>query len=196
MAKNAYVTVVYPKAIPVSGGAKSCFLLGPIRNAPPWHEDAIDILARLVRADKKKLRLHINSPKRIEDMERAFDEDSPPTAILRTCSRQREWEFETQEIAARSAGLLFWLSAPGEIKYPGKAYGAFTQTELGYWLCRASFDKSLRIAFGSDGKYNGELHTVLHDIERLAPHLLPMHTSLESLCAQSIAWAKQGALPR
>lgn len=194
MAKNSYVTVVYPKVIPASNGAADCFLLGPIRNAPPWHEDAIDILAWRVRGDKKKIQLRINCPKRIEDMERAFDEDPAPTAILRTCARQREWEFETQEIAARSAGLLFWLVAPGEIKYPGKAYGAFTQTEIGYWLCRASFDKTLRIAFGTDGVYNGELHTVLHDIERLAPHLLPMHTSLASLCTQSIKWAKQGAI--
>ncbi len=192
MSKDSYVTVVYPKVIPCNGGAHNTFLLGPIRNAPPWHEDAIDILARYVRADEKRILLRINCPKRLEDMERAFDEDPPPSAIHRTCARQREWEFETQESAAFTGGLLFWLPAHGKIVYPEKVYGAFTQTEIGYWLCRASLDKRLRIAFGSDGKYNGELHTVLYDIERLAPHLLPMHTSLESLCAQSIAWAKAG----
>ncbi len=35
MPKNSYVTVVYPKTIPVNGGAGNNFLAGPIRNAPP-----------------------------------------------------------------------------------------------------------------------------------------------------------------
>ncbi len=192
MSQNSYVTVIYPKTIPENGGAEDCFLAGPIRNAPPWHEDAIDTLARMVRGDRKRILLRINSPKRKEHMEQVLPTDPAPVRIHRTCSRQREWEFVTQEGAVRSAGLLFWLPKEGSKEFPEKVYGAITQAEFGYWTARASVDKSLRIAFGTDGVYNGELHTMRYDIERLCPWLLPMHDSLESLCAQSIDWAKQG----
>lgn len=123
-------------------------------------------------------------------MVRALPVVGPPFGIRRTCHRQREWELDTQESAVRSAGLLFFLVKQGRKEFPKKVYGAITQVEFGYWLARASVDKSLRIAFYSDGIYNGELHTLQYDIERLAPHLLPMHTSFESICAQSVAWAK------
>ncbi len=148
----------------------------------------------MVRRDKKRIYLRINCPKRWKDIERGFDIDTPPQGTHLDCARQREWEFETQETAVTSAGLLFWLPKQGSNEHPQKVYGAITQIEFGYWLARASVDKSLRIAFGTDGVYNGELRTLEYDIERLAPHLLPMHTSLESLCAQSIAWAKEDFL--
>ena len=192
MSIDSYVTVIHPKSIPVNGGSEMCFLAGPIRNAPPWHEDAIDILARLAKEGDATIYLRINCPKREEHMVRSSDTLPPPEQIHRTCTRQREWEFETQRPSVRSAGLLFWLPKEGVKEFPNKVYGAITQVEFGYWLARASLDKQLRIAFGTDGAYNGELHTLLYDIERLAPHLLPMHSSLLSLCEQSIAWAKEG----
>ena len=193
MSQKSYVSVIYPKTIPENSGAENCFLAGPIRNAPPWHERAINVLARLAVKDKQMIRLRINSPKRKEHMGRLVDTTPPPSGVHMICSRQREWEFETQEMSVRSAGLLFWLPKEGSKEHPEKVYGAITQAEFGYWTARASVDKSLRIAFGTDGVYNGELHTMLYDIERLCPWLLPMHTSLESLSAQSIEWAKQGS---
>jgi hypothetical protein len=193
MSKNSYVTVVYPKTIPVNGGAENCFLAGPIRNAPSWHEDAIDMLARMVREDRKRILLRINCPKRFQHIERIFDEDPQPLLVHKKFDRQTDWEIETQESAARSAGVLFWLPAPGKILHPGKVYGTITQMEIAKWFTRASVDRSLRIAFGTDGVYNNELRTILRHIEHDAPWLVPMHTSLESLCAQSIRWAKQGS---
>jgi hypothetical protein len=192
MSQRSYVTVVYPKTIPVNNGAANCFLLGPIRNAPTWHEDAIDILARMVREDETAIRLRINCPKRKEHMMRTPTVDALPLATHKACGRQREWEFDTQESSALSAGLLFWFPKEGSKEFPEKVYGAITQVEFGYWTARASVDKRLRIAFGTDGDYNGELHTMSYDIERLCPHLLPLHNSLESLCAQSIRWATTG----
>lgn len=191
MSHDSYVTVIHPKAIPTNGGAEMCFLLGPIRNAPPWHEDAIDILVRLATEEKEKIYLRINCPKREEDLVRRSNTSPPPQTIHRSFDRQREWEFETQNPSAQSAGLLFWLPKERFKLFKDKAYGAMTQVELGYWLACASHDKELRIAIGTDGVYNGELHTLMYDIERLAPHLLPMHNSLESLCRQGIAWAKE-----
>lgn len=191
MSQHSYVTVLYPKRIMMNpDGASDNFILGPIRNAPPYHEDVIDTCSRLVREDEREVRLRINCPKREEHMVRALQTVCPPSGISRICGRQRAWELDTQEIAVRSAGLLFFFVKKGSNEFPEKVYGAITQIEFGYWLARASVDKSLRIAFYSDGIYNGELHTLLFDIERLAPHLLPMHTTLESICAQSIAWAK------
>ncbi|OGZ06286.1 MAG: hypothetical protein A2845_00575 [Candidatus Lloydbacteria bacterium RIFCSPHIGHO2_01_FULL_49_22] len=192
MSKNSCVTVIYPKSIPVNNGAENCFLLGPCTNAPPYHEDVIDIFARLAREDKKMISLRINCPKREGEMVRALDVVAPPAEIHHTYARQREWEFETQESAAFSAGLLFCFVKQGNNAVPEKVYGAITQVEFGYWLARASVDRRIRIAYYSDGIYNHQLRVLLHDIERLAPWLLPMHTSFESLCAQSLAWAKQG----
>ncbi len=192
MSIDSYVTVIHPKSIPPNGGAEMCFLMGPIRNAPAWHEDAIDILARLAKEDEDTLYLRIHCPKRKEHLVRSSDTVSPPEQIHRTFTRQREWEFETQRPSVQSAGLLFWLPKEGAKEFPNNVYGAITQVEFGYWLACASLDKTLRIAFGTDGVYNGETHTLLYDIEHLAPHLLPMHTTLESLCRQSIAWAKEG----
>lgn len=196
MSSKTRVCIVYPKSIPVTAlDSQHVFLAGPIRNAPPWHEEAIDILTQMVRGNTSLPdSFYIHTPKRKVHMERSFNEDPLPTAILRTCSRQREWEFETQELAVRgegAAGLLFWLPKQGNNEHPEKVYGAITQIEFGYWLARAAENKHLNIAFGTDGVYNGELHTLLYDIERLAPHLLPMHNSLESLCAQSVKWASE-----
>lgn len=192
MSKDSTVSIIYPKAIPVNNGAENCFLLGPCTNAPPYHEDVIDILVRLARDDKERIALRINCPKWEAGMLRTFDVSPPPTEIHRNCVRSREWEFETQESAAFSAGLLFCFIKQGSNESPGKAYGAITQIEFGYWLARASVDKRIRIAFYSDGVYNNQLRVLLYDIERLAPWLLPMHASLESLCAQSLTWAKAG----
>lgn len=191
MTRSSYVTVIHPKTIPENIRAENCFLLGPIRNAPMWHEAAIDMLVRLARRDAKTIRLRINCPKRKQDMQRNSFAVEPPSGVQKICARQREWEFDTQESSALSAGLLFWLPKEGDKEFPEKVYGAITQIEFGYWLARAQADRRLRIAFGTDGIYNGELHTLLYDIERCAPWLLPMHTSLESLCAQAIRWAKE-----
>ncbi len=189
MSADSYVTVIHPKTIPENSGAEMCFLSGPIRNAPSWHEDAIDMLVRLAQEDEEKIYLRINCPKRKEHLVRGSDTTPPPNRINRTCTRQQEWEFETHRPSVQSAGLLFWLPKEGVREFPDKVY-----FELGYWIARASLDKTLRIAFGADGVYNGEIHTLLDDIERLAPHLLPMHITLESLCKQSITWAKMGCI--
>ncbi len=192
MSKNSYVTVICPKTIPENSGAENCFLAGPIRNAPLWHEDAISTLARMARANRQKILLRINCPKRKQNMQPNALTVELPSGVHMICERQRQWEFETQESAVRSAGLLFWLPQQDGDDFPGKVYGAITQVEFGYWTARASVDKSLRVAFGSDGVYNGELRTLLYDIERLCPWLLPMHASIKSLCAKSISWAKEG----
>lgn len=196
MTMQSQVSVIYPKTIPETYHGRNyqnCFLLGPIRNAPPWHEDAIDTLVRLSRNDPQTINLRINCPKRKQDMERNFFTAEPPSGVEKICARQREWEFDTQEKSVLSAGLLFWLPAEGRKEFPDKVYGAITQVEFGYWLGRAQADPRLRIAFGTDGVYNGELYTLFYDIERCAPWLLPKHTSLESLCAQAITWAKTPA---
>lgn len=196
MTKSSKVSVIHPKTIPENNGAQNCFLLGPIRNAPTWHEDAIDIFVRLAKKDKQTINLRVNCPKRKQDMQRSAFTVEPPSGVEKICARQREWEFDTQESSVRSAGLLFWLPKEGSKEFPEKVYGAITQVEFGYWLRAAQSDMHLRIAFGTDGAYNGELHTLQYDIERCAPWLLPMHTSLESLCAQSIRWAKEPAITR
>lgn len=191
MSNMSVVTVGYPKSLPEYDECRSyASLLGPIRNAPPWHEDAIDILARLAMEDKADIDL-ISCPKREADMTRtSIHVLNDLSLVTRICSRQRDWEFETQERAVCRAGILFWFPKEGIKRFPDKVYGAISQVEFGYWLARARNNRHYEIAFGSDGVYNGELRTMLYDIEREAPWLLPMHTSLESLCAQSIEWAK------
>lgn len=188
------VSVVYPKKIPfMKMRHHHVFLAGPIRNAPPWHEDAIHTIELLmdIAGDTPTL---VYSPKRKANMGQGMVADEvfycAPSTFLEY-ARQRQWEFVAQELAVHSAGLLFWLPKQGSNEHPEKVYGAITQVEFGYWTARASVDKNLRIAFGTDGVYNNELRTLLYDIERLCPHLLPMHTSLQSLCAQSVKWASE-----
>jgi len=74
MSKNSYVTVIHPKVIPENNGAENCFLLGPVTNAPLWHEDVIDVFAKLVKKEPTTIRLRINCPKREGEMVRALDE--------------------------------------------------------------------------------------------------------------------------
>jgi len=179
-----YVSVVHPKGIPVYGAERSLSLLGPIRNAPPWHERAIRIFQARMWGNYSLL---IHCPKRAIHMEEDIS-DPLEIPIARVAPRQREWEWETQEHCVHSAGILFWLPRPGAIVHPEKVYGAMTQMELSAWLMKKSFIPKCRIAIGHDGIYNNELHTIMYDVKRLAP-TTPIFSSLEDLCEQGIRWA-------
>ena len=130
VSKDSYVTVIHPKTIPENSGAENCFLLGPIRNAPPWHEDAVDTLVRLARKEPTTIYLRINCPKRKQDMQRNAFTVTPPSGVHKICVRQREWEFETQESAVHSAGLLFWLPSRGVTSIPKRCMARLLKSSL------------------------------------------------------------------
>jgi len=187
--------IVFPNYNPSNAGsAASVFLEGPDRNAPPWQEDAIDLLTEKSAAVDSYIR--ICCPKEEADLVRSPPELCRIThrvswAMDPVFRKQSEWVWTNQESAARSGGILFWLPASGEVVHPNKAYGAKTQFNLGLWLAKASNDSRLRVAIGSDGVYNNELDTLWSDIKHQVPHI-PLFDSLDTLCDQAIAWAKEG----
>lgn len=190
------VHVVFPKYRPANSGSAHLYLAGPIRNAPDYHEDAIEYLAQ--RSEEEGVYLRICCPKRHLELSRPLPESVIVPQFTQwemhaPYTRQRPWEIEEMHAAAHAAGILFWLPKEGEVKFPGKAYGAMTQFELGEWKLRASLNPRLRIAIGSDGVYNNELRTIRYDFERDAIHV-PWFNNLHELCEQGIQWAKQGFL--
>ena len=152
------------------------FLAGPIRGAPNWHDDAIEIIlssaknitvASPSRALKESLRGHLLNG----------DE---------SFHGQRAWERYYLDIASRNGTIMFWL--PGEENHNcEKAYGAMTRIELGQWMTNYKHDKSLRIVMGSDGKFS-ELDTIKFDLSLDAPDKRILG-SLEATCLEAIRMA-------
>jgi hypothetical protein len=156
------------------------FLAGPIRSAPEWHDEAIDMIF------SRKQDISIASPQRhVKDALKKYvlTGDTPDF------SRQRAWERHYLDIASRTGAVLFWL--PEEAHHNcQKVYGAMTRIELGQWMTNYRHDNSLRICIGSDGKFP-ELDTIKYDLSLDAPNI-PVKESLEETCIEAIRLVRQG----
>jgi hypothetical protein len=155
------------------------FLAGPIRSAPNWQDEAIDLLfsqdSDLVIASPRR-----GVRERIAPYIAEGDENYFP--------RQRAWERHYLDIASKTGAILFWL--PGEEEHDcKKVYGAMTRVEIGQWMTRYSVDNSVRFCVGSDGKFP-ELHTIQYDLSIDAPDK-KIHSTLEETCDESIRLARQ-----
>jgi hypothetical protein len=158
------------------------FLAGPIRSAPEWHDEAIDMIF------SREQDIIIASPQRhVKNTLEKY------ILINNTLSdyfpRQRAWERHYLDIASRTGAILFWL--PGEARHDcKKIYGAMTRIELGQWMTNYRHNNSLRICIGSDGTFP-ELDTIKYDLSLDAPDI-PIKESLEETCLEAIQLVRQG----
>lgn len=155
------------------------FLAGPIKGAPNWQDEAINILF------SKNENLTIVSPRRgiRPEISRCIakgDEEYFP--------RQRSWERHYLDLASKKGAILFWL--PGEVEHNcDKSYGAMTRVEIGQWMTNYRHDNSINFCVGSDNKFS-ELHTIEYDLKLDAPNK-KIYSTLEETCEEAIRLAKQ-----
>lgn len=173
------VGVIIPKTYVLELGAQLIFLAGPIRSAPNWQDEAIDIIL------SQNNDLIVASPRR--EIREAFAK-----YILQGdenyFSRQRAWERHYLDLASKTGAIMFWL--PGEDYHDcKKVYGAMTRIEIGQWMTNYRHDKSVRFCVGSDGKFP-ELNTIRYDLQLDAPEK-PILGSLEETCLEAVRLAQQ-----
>lgn len=166
--------VIIPKTYVKKLEEPLIFLAGPVKGAPNWQDEAVDILFSLEKD------IMVALPKReIEDKIAKYvivgDENYFP--------RQRAWERHYLDIASRTGTILFWL--PGEIEHKcEKAYGAMTRFELGLTLGWYKYNKEISFCVGTDLKFS-EFYTIHYDLQRDAPDKKIMPT-LEESCAEAV----------
>lgn len=171
--------VIIPKTYVKDIEAPLIFLAGPIRSAPNWQDEAIDLLL------SKNSDLVIASPRR-----GIRDKIAPHivTGDENYFSRQRAWERHYLEIASKTGAILFWL--PGEVEHNcEKVYGAMTRVEIGQWMTNYRHNNSVRFCVGSDGKFP-EMHTIDYDLQLDAPNK-KIFSSLEGTCDEAVRLAYQ-----
>lgn len=155
------------------------FLAGPIRGAPNWQNEAIDILS------SQNTNLIIASPRK--EIENEFTKHvlSGDETYF---SRQRAWERHYLDIASRKGAILFWL--PEEVEHNcAKAYGATTRLELGQLMTMYKHDKSIRFCIGSDGRFS-ELSTIEYDLSLDAPDK-DIKKTLKETCLEALRLINQ-----
>lgn len=154
------------------------YLAGPIRSAPDWQGEAIELLF------SKKRDLTIASPRMgIEKSLSPYLEWGGENHF----SSQREWEWYYMDLASKKGSILFWL--PGEEKHHcDKAYAAVTRLELGQWMTRYKFDNSLNMCFGGENVFP-EIYITKYDLELHAPDK-KVYKTLKETCDEALRLAR------
>jgi hypothetical protein len=161
--------VIAPEEFPL------IFFGGPIRGAPPWHDEAASIISSL--NDNLTLAIPIRkiADKHKPNLVYGLPEDNFP--------RQRAWELNYLHLASKKGAIMFWL--PGEAEHRcEKSYGAMTRVELGQWMTRHNLDNSVRLVIGTDGHFS-EIDTIRYDLSVYTPNL-PIYSSLEETCRAAV----------
>lgn len=173
------IKVIIPKTYVKEITAPLIFLAGPIKGAPDWQDEAIEILS------SQNIDLIIASPRKeikgeIAKYILSGDETYFP--------RQRAWERHYLDIASKRGVILFWL--PKEIEHNcAKAYGATTRMELGQWMTMYKHDKSMRFCVGSDGGFS-ELSPIEYDLSLDAPDK-DIKKTLKETCLEALRLMNQ-----
>ncbi len=163
--------IILPKTYIREIGKPVIFLLGPIRSAPLWQDDAIRFL------------LHedvlIASPRRsVDDSLKQYVASGDKSYF----PRQRAWEWHYQEIASQNGALLFWL--PKEAVHNcKKSYGLMTSNEFGHWTAMQQMYGNIPLVFGTDGGFN-EWSTFEYDLKKKIPEV-DVKRSLEETCREA-----------
>lgn len=158
------------------------FLAGPIRGAPVWQDQAIDML---ISADPE---VTVVTPRR--GVRSNFSEFVLEESSARYF-RQREFEWDYMLRAGEQpdvqGAIMFWL--PEECDHScEKAYGAMTRVELGQWMTRYQFNPGVRFCLGTDNKFS-EIDTILYDLSRHAPNKTAFF-KLRETCEEALRIAR------
>lgn len=152
------------------------FLAGPIRNAPKWQEQAIEILLR------KNPDIFVAAPLRtVSDHLKSFIEIDQES--YETFERQRAWEQHYLYSAARNGCIVFWLPKEDSLKeYADKVYAHITMLELGEWIERVKQDPNIHLVVGTDGQFP-EWRTIEFEIKAEIPKTIIYHSLEETIDA-------------
>ena len=165
--------VIIPKTYIEKLDAPLIFLLGPITSAPNWQDKAIEILF------SQNSDLLIVSPRRgVRDKIAQYILTGDENHFC----RQRVWEWHYQGIAAKQGCNMFWF--PEEYEHHcDKSYALITSNEFGHWTAEYSRDKSVRVCFGTDGRFRewGAFET---DLRIKCPDK-KIFSTLEKTCAEA-----------
>ncbi|MBP7831660.1 MAG: hypothetical protein KA028_01430 [Candidatus Pacebacteria bacterium] len=163
------------------------FLAGPIRNAPKWQEEAIDILFQ------KNETVFVASPTRTlgKTLDGFTEVDKPQE--YETFIRQRAWEQYYMYAAAKKGTIIFFLPKEAEVKeFPDKVYAHITMMELGLWIARCKMDKEINLVIGTDGNFP-EWSTIEFEIKTEIPHV-QIYDSLEKTIDAAIELCRKDIL--
>jgi hypothetical protein len=169
--------VIIPEAFIDKIDRPIIYLIGPIRGAPNWQDEAVNLLL------SEEPELLVVSPRRgvrdsISKHVLSGKDDCFP--------RQRTWERHYIKKAMEIGSLLIWL--PGEKEHRcEKSYGAMTRFELGQIFTHNIY-RPVSFVIGSDGKFS-ELDTIKYDLIQDAPSSYIVG-SLEQTCFEAIKLAK------
>lgn len=166
--------LIIPKTYVLDFEVPLIFLAGPIRSAPNWQDDAIDLLF------SQEQNLVIASPRR-----GSRDKIAPYiiSGDQNYFPRQRAWERHYLDIASKTGAILFWL--PGEAEHDcKKAYGAMTRVEIGQCMTNYKHDKNVRFCVGSDGIFP-EIDIITYDLSLDAPDKKICKT-LDETCSEAV----------
>jgi hypothetical protein len=147
------------------------FLAGPIRNAPKWQEEAIELLL------EKNESIFVASPTRTikPSLMSYVETDKPEYEVF---ERQRAWEQYYLSSASQKGCIIFWLPKevqPKEVEE--KVYAHITMLELGEWIARKKNNQNIKIVIGTDGQFP-EWSTIEYEIKIELPDL-QIKTSLK-----------------
>lgn len=179
--------ILLPKTYVTPIKNKLIFLAGPIRSAPRWQDEAIEILLAhdhdlIIASPRRDVQGHIK-PYLLQGDTTYFH-------------RQRAWERHYLDIAGKEGrdAILFWL--PGEAHHTcNKVYGAMTRIELGQWMTYYKHDPTVRFCVGSDSTFP-ELDTIKYDLSLDAPKKT-IFKSLEATCHEALrlAFSRKKTIP-
>jgi hypothetical protein len=173
--------VIIPKTYVKDIALPLIFLAGPIRSAPNWQDQAIELLF------SRDPDLVIASPRR-----GARDKIAPYIAEGDESyfPRQRAWEWYYMNKAAENGCILFWLPKEAE-HHCDKSYAFMTSNEFGHWTAYRQLGQKVNLAIGTDGKFT-EWHTLEYDLKVKCPDLVPkVKNTLEQTCDEAIRLARQ-----
>jgi len=167
------------KNVKIEASRPVIFLAGPIRNAPKWQEEAINIFL------EKNEAVFVASPTRElgSDLMLFTEVDKPSEYEL--FERQRAWEQYYLYTAAEKGCIIFYLPKEAEEKeFPDKLYAHITMMELGEWIARCKMDKEINLVIGTDGNFP-EWSTIEYELRTELP-IVPICNSLKETIETAI----------
>ncbi len=162
--------------VPVPTGMPVLFAAGPIRNAPPWHYDAM----RLVLA--KDAPVFFVAPIRdiAVDLSEYIEKDNANYEVFpQQRALEQHYMYQAANPEDASGCIMFWLCGEQLPKEdPDKVYAHMTTFELAKWIERAKLVPGTRIVIGTDGKFP-EFHTIEFEIATELGVDFPIYRTLE-----------------
>lgn len=170
--------LILPETLVLSPKQPLIFLVGPIKCAPAWQEQAIQTITQL---DSE---ITIACPKNplLVDFSHLL-----VTGEKTGFFRRRAWEWFYMDAAVQAGAIMCWL--PTQEKYdPEVIYATTTERELGLWMMYCKLMGNSRFCIGSDGGFP-TLGVIEYDLKKLLPGKT-IYPSLLETCTEAVRIAR------